>query len=62
MKDEQRLTVLVDVVIGGDVILQVGGAVRHPAAVILHTLGVVLGHAALRQPVLGVTSVWPGTR
>ena len=38
----QRLTVLVYVVVGGDVALQVGGAVRHQAAVILDTLGAVL--------------------
>ena len=43
-----------NVVVGGDVALQVGGAVRHQAAVILDTLGAVLRRAARREPVLGV--------
>ena len=58
----QRLTVLVNVVVGGDVALQVGGAVRHQAAIILDTLGAVLRRAASREPVLGVTRVRPRLR
>ena len=51
-----------NVVVGGDVALQVGGAVRHQAAVILDTLGAVLRRAARREPVLGVARVGPGLR
>ena len=51
-----------DVVVGGDVILKVGGAVRHQTAVIGNTLRIVLRSAALGEPVLGVTRVWPWIR